>query len=219
MLAIAATAGLANLPWELLHDGTSYLVQRLPSVVPVRWVSHIGTRYIPQLQPQSQPQNRALNLMFMATSPRGVKPVLNFEEEEGRILTATQRQPLSLLVEESGNLEELGFAIKAYGSQHFDGLHLTGHATLQDDQPRFVMETATGDPEYVGAQDMATKLQGYLPTLLFLSGCRTGEGGQAGAVPSMAEALLAQGATAVLGWDNQCSIPMPPRRRRRSTVP
>jgi len=200
ILAIAATAGLANLPWELLHDGTTYLVQRLPSVVPVRWVAQLGSRTIPQLQPQHAPQNRALNLMFMATSPRGVEPVLHFEQEEGRILKATERQPLALLVEESGNLEELGFAIKAYEPQHFDGLHLTGHATLQQNQPRFVMETATGDPAYVGAADIASTLQGYLPPLLFLSGCRTGEGAQAGAVPSMAEALLAQGATAVLGW-------------------
>ena len=200
ILAIAATAGMANLPWELLHDSTTYLVQRLPSVVPVRWVSQLGSRTIPQLQPQHAPQNRALNLMFMATSPRGVEPVLHFEQEEGRILKATERQPLALLVEESGNLEELGFAIKAYEPQHFDGLHLTGHATLQQNQPRFVMETATGDPAYVGAADIASTLQGYLPPLLFLSGCRTGEGAQAGAVPSMAEALLAQGATAVLGW-------------------
>jgi hypothetical protein len=97
ILAIAATAGMANLPWELLHDSTTYLVQRLPSVVPVRWVSQLGSRTIPQLQPQHAPQNRALNLMFMATSPRGVEPVLHFEQEEGRILKATERQPLALL--------------------------------------------------------------------------------------------------------------------------
>ncbi len=203
ILAIAAGAGLANLPWELLHDNITYLVQRLPSVVPLRWVSQLGSRYVPQLEAVNAPQNRALNLMFMATSPRGVEPVLHFEEEEGRILAATQRQShqrIALLVEESGNLDELGFAIKAYGTQHFDGLHLTGHATIQNSQPRFVMETLTGDPAYEGAANIASTLQGYLPPLLFLSGCRTGEGAQAGAVPSLAEALLTQGATAVLCW-------------------
>ncbi|HBE53970.1 MAG TPA: hypothetical protein DDW76_35775, partial [Cyanobacteria bacterium UBA11369] len=36
--------------------------------------------------------------------------------------------------------------------------------------------------------------------LIFLSGCRTGQAGKSGAVPSMAEELLERGATAVLGW-------------------
>ncbi|MEH1890396.1 MAG: CHAT domain-containing protein [Nostoc sp.] len=35
---------------------------------------------------------------------------------------------------------------------------------------------------------------------MFLSGCRTGQAADKGAVPSMAEALIAQGARAVLSW-------------------
>ncbi|RCJ21109.1 hypothetical protein A6770_30660 [Nostoc minutum NIES-26] len=31
-------ASLHHLPWEVLHDGVSFLVQRIPAVVPVRWV-------------------------------------------------------------------------------------------------------------------------------------------------------------------------------------
>jgi hypothetical protein len=41
----------------------------------------------------------------------GVKPELEFEAEEGRILEATARQPLALVVEESGSLTELGYLI------------------------------------------------------------------------------------------------------------
>src|SRR5258708_31122395 len=37
-LAISAQHGLANLPWETLHDGTVFLIQAAnPPVLPVRW--------------------------------------------------------------------------------------------------------------------------------------------------------------------------------------
>jgi hypothetical protein len=39
VLAIAAAESLAHLPWEVLHDGNTFLVARMPAVVPVRWVS------------------------------------------------------------------------------------------------------------------------------------------------------------------------------------
>ncbi len=39
ILAIATPQKLAHLPWELLHDGTSFLVEGVnPVVVPVRWI-------------------------------------------------------------------------------------------------------------------------------------------------------------------------------------
>ncbi|GET44019.1 TPR repeat-containing protein [Microseira wollei NIES-4236] len=53
-------------------------------------------------------------------SPLGVQPVLDYEAEEARILTATARQPLALRVEESGCLSEL---VDDYGSRYFDVLH------------------------------------------------------------------------------------------------
>jgi len=197
VLAIAASAKLAHLPWELLHDGNSFLVARMPAIVPVRWVSS-DTR---QLSIAGEPANRALNVLFMATSPLGVEPVLDFEAEEGRILEATARQPLALVVEESGSLTELGYLIDDYGKEYFDVLHLTGHATITENgEPRFYTETETGDEYLASATDIAEKLQFRFPQLIFLSGCRTGQGAKSGAVPSLAEELLKLGAKAVLGW-------------------
>lgn len=195
-LAISAAEALAHLPWEVLHDGSTFLVQRLPAVVPVRWVTQTSQ----PLQLDSNTQNRALQVMFMATSPRGIEPVLDYELEEAQILEATARQPISLIVEESGCLSELYYAMADYEPGQFDGLHLSGHATFVDNQPRFITETETGDPDYASAQDIAGTLQTYLPKLVFLSGCRTGQAAQTGAVPSMAEALLQNGAVAVLSW-------------------
>ncbi|XZF66142.1 MAG: tetratricopeptide repeat protein [Gloeotrichia echinulata DVL01] len=195
VLAIAAAEKLAHLPWEVLHDGSIFLVQR--GIVPLRWVSDSTVK---KLTVDGEPENRALQVLFMATSPLNVEPVLDFEAEEARILEATARQPLALTVEESGCLSELGYLVNNYDKNYFDVLHVTGHATLQDGQPRFITETATGEAFYATADDIAEELQFRLPKLIFLSGCHTGQAGNAGSVPSMAEELLKSGAKAVLGW-------------------
>ncbi|MDZ8051588.1 MAG: tetratricopeptide repeat protein [Aulosira sp. ZfuVER01] len=204
MLAIATSEKLAHLPWEVLHDGSSFLVQRVPAVVPVRWVSDSTVK---KLTVDGELENRALQVLFMATSPLDVAPVLDFEAEEAKILEATARQPLALTVEESGCLSELGYLVDSYDRDYFDVLHLTGHATLQDGQPRFVTETLTGEAYYASAEDIAQELQFRLPKLIFLSGCRTGQAGNAGDVPSMAEELLKSGAKAVLGWGQKVLDP------------
>ena len=204
VLAIATAEQLAHLPWEVLHDGVSFLVQRVPAIVPVRWVSDSTVK---KLTIEGEVENRALQVLFMATSPLDVKPVLDFEAEEARILEATKRQPLSLTVEESGCLSELGYLVDGYDKDYFDVLHLTGHATLQDGQPRFITETATGEAYYASAGDIAQELQFRLPKLIFLSGCRTGQAGNSGSVPSMAEELLQSGAKAVLGWGQKVLDP------------
>ncbi|MDB9348754.1 CHAT domain-containing protein [Nodularia spumigena] len=197
VLAIAATKRLAHLPWEVLHDGKSFLVERKPAIIPIRWVKDENSQ---QLTLENQPADRALNVLFMATSPLGIEPELNFEAEEAQVLSATQRKPLSLIVEESGCLKELGHLVEDYDQGYFDVVHLTGHATFLDEEPRFITETELGEAEYSSAEDIATELQFQLPKLIFLSGCNTGYSRDAGTVPSMAEALLNQGATAVLAW-------------------
>jgi hypothetical protein len=75
-LLIEARGALAHLPWETLRDGTSFLVHRTaPAVLPVRWK--------PQPAKPRRPKNRALNVLFMASSPEGVTPVLDYERGEG----------------------------------------------------------------------------------------------------------------------------------------
>ena len=202
VLAISTSGNIAHLPWELLHNGKCFLVETKPGIIPVRWMS---SDTVNKLSIKPQPENRALQMLFMATSPLNVKPVLDFEKEEASILTATARQPLTLTVEESGCLEELGYLVGDYGKeddkQYFDVLHLTGHATIKDDGiPAFITESATGEAVESTADDIATELQFQLPKLIFLSGCRTAQAGNSGAVPSMAESLLNAGATSVLGW-------------------
>ncbi|MDB9486812.1 CHAT domain-containing protein [Dolichospermum circinale CS-537/01] len=160
ILAIAAAKRLAHLPWEVLHDGKTFLVQR--SIIPVRWVSSDSVK---TLSVEKTPENRALQVLFMATSPQGVEPVLDYEAEEARILEDTGRQPLALTVEESGCLSELGYLVNDYGQDYFDIFHITGHATISDGKSQFITETETGEAYYASADDIATALQFRIPKL------------------------------------------------------
>jgi hypothetical protein len=136
----------------------------------------------------------------MATAPRNIQPVLDYEREEAAILQAAARPSIGLTVEESGSLEELGYLVEAHGRDYFDVVHLTGHGTFENDEPKFITETDTGDANYATAKDIARELKS-LPPLLFVSGCHTGQ--QSDSVPSMAEQLLRCGAKAVLGWGRE----------------
>ncbi len=196
ILAISTDKGLADLPWELLHDGKSFLVEKTPPIIPLRWVSKQQQKPI---EITNLPQNRPLNLLFMATSPLGVEPVLNYEAEERQILEATKRISLNLRVEESGWLQELGYLVQEYDHNYFDVFHLTGHATHKDQKPCFLTEDEYGNCVYSNSKNIADTFNFSLPSLIFLSGCRTGYASD-NDIPSMAEELLNRGAKAVLGW-------------------
>ncbi|MEH1822508.1 MAG: tetratricopeptide repeat protein, partial [Nostoc sp.] len=203
--------GLAHLPWELLDDGSGFLIERQNlSVLPVRSVQQRQTQVIGV-------QNRPLRLLFMATSPEDPRvPPLGFEREEANILQATKEQPLALIVEESGSVAELANLVKSYAEDYFDVFHLTGHGIiytqqsygyllpkgtkLADNTPCFITEDEVGNMQLTTVNDLAKAFRGRWPRVIFLSGCHTGQVANKGTVPSMAQALVKAGAGIVLGW-------------------
>jgi tetratricopeptide (TPR) repeat protein len=193
VLAIDLPHGLAHLPWEVLHDGTGFLVHAPnPPVLPVRW-NQAAT-------PAIEPANRPLQALFMASSPENVQPMLEYEQEEHEILEATEHSSLDLVVEESGSLEELGRLVQDYGKGFFDVLHLTGHANhAEDDTPVFVLEDSEGQRADATPAEFVKRIP-HRPPLVFLSGCRTGQAAKHGEVRSFAEQLIDKGFRAVLGW-------------------
>jgi CHAT domain/AAA ATPase domain len=140
-------------------------------------------------------------VLFMATSPEGVEPVLNYEAEEAAILTATSRAGTELVVEESGTLEGLRSLSRDNPEGYFDVLHLSGHATIgRDGKPIFLAENDLGGRADVTAEQIAQAMFGHWPRLVFVSGCLTGSAPDGGTFPSMSESLVRAGAPAVLGW-------------------
>jgi len=193
VLALDVRERLGHLPWETLHDGVQFIVERVnPVIVPIRWVDR-------PVQDSHDIQQGPLRLLFMATSPDNVEPSLDFEQEEAQILTATRDIPLDLRVEESGCITELS---KLWGRyrEPFDVFHLTGHSSIEDEKPFFLTETETGERHIAYASEIAAALRFRMPQLVFLSGCRTGEAPSNGAVSSLAESLIEQGCRAVLSW-------------------
>jgi CHAT domain-containing protein len=203
--------GLAHLPWELLHDGTGFLLELQDiAVLPVRSVQQRNTNV-------AGVQNRPLRLLFMATSPEDPRvSVLDYEREETNILQATKDQPLALIVEESGSVQELTNLVKSYEEDYFDVFHLTGHGIIytqedfggllpksrkiKDYTPCFITEDEVGKVQLTTVEDLAKAFRGRFPQVIFLSGCHTGQVANRGTVPSMAQALVKMGAGVVLGW-------------------
>jgi tetratricopeptide (TPR) repeat protein/CHAT domain-containing protein len=191
--------GLRHLPWELLsRDGAFVCTNPLRPFTPVRRIASAAT--LPLFTPAPSPANRPLRILFMASSPTDVAPVLDFEREESLILEATQRHPVELIVEESGTLDGLKQRIEEHASGYYDVFHLTGHADVREGKPGFVLETETGEACFVSADDLARTFSNTWPRLVFLSGCKTGQAVDRGAIPSLSEALVRAGAPAVLGW-------------------
>ncbi|TBR60145.1 hypothetical protein B4U84_04415, partial [Westiellopsis prolifica IICB1] len=201
--------GLAHLPWELLHDGTGFLLQQ-SNVLPVRSMQQRNTQVIGV-------QNRPLRLLFMATAPEDPRvATLEFEREEANILQATKDQPLALIVEESGSIEELKNLVASYGEDYFDVFHITGHGLIYTNQdygfllrqgqriadhtPCLITEDEVGNVQLTTVSDLAKAFRGRWPRVIFLSGCHTGEVANKGTVPSMAQQLVKAGAGVVLGW-------------------
>ncbi|WP_414573398.1 tetratricopeptide repeat protein [Nostoc sp. CCY 9925] len=214
VIAIDTDKKLAHLPWEVLHDGEDFLVKRVnPVVLPLRWIEKETESFAVEA--------RQLRVLFMATDPEDVEPKLEFEQEEARILADTRDFAVDLRVEESGCVSELGKVWSRYLND-FDVFHLTGHASitseveknptpnpspqarrgegLEANTPYFITETEIGERHETTAAELAEVFRFRFPKLVFLSGCRTGQAPDKGAVPSMAEGLIAQGARAVLSW-------------------
>ncbi len=158
---------LRHLPWELIHEDGAFLCA-LPAspLTPVR---------MPAAGRDTVQANRPLRLLLMACSPLNVEPVLAYEREEAMIFDATRKPAVELEVEESGSLQGLTERIESVGAGYFDVFHLSGHADVKDGTPLFLMENDTGGLQPADAGAVATAFAGSWPSLVFLSGCKTGQ--------------------------------------------
>ena len=96
VVAIACGEEFSPLPWEILADEVGFLVDR--GIVVVRWGGDGRSLVVSTVAPKPF----QLNLLLMATAPESGGASLQFEQEEGRIIAATDRVGLQLVVEESG---------------------------------------------------------------------------------------------------------------------
>src|SRR5690349_4405166 len=165
-----------------------------------------------------------LGLAFMASSPRG-QHELDFEAEEAAILAAVGETNLDLVVDDTGDPEQL--ARRLADLNGMPAVHLSCHGVNnwlvrpgEPGVPVLMMEDELGGGRPTTAADLAGLLTA-VPRLLFVSACLTATGaGDTGHLPpghgrkgspgpgtgglvthSLATALVAAGFPAVIGWD------------------
>ncbi|MBI1358089.1 MAG: CHAT domain-containing protein [Acidobacteria bacterium] len=172
-------------PWELLaQDGRHWALGEL-AYSPVRRIGKAAS-------PPAPSPNR-LSVVFMAAAPRGADN-LDYEAEEASILGATRSLGLDLVVEESGELEQLAAVV---ARERPDVVQISCHGALEP-EPGLLLEDEVGDPAYTKARDLVRRLAAHHPRLLFLSACQTGQADPE--LDSLARSLVRSGAPAVLGW-------------------
>ena len=189
-LEIALTTGEKNTdallaaPWEVLADENGFLADdREKPFLPLRRVAPEATI--------TEPDHSDLSLLFMAAAPEG-QHELDYEAEEADILKATRSlrngQPLvHLTVEESGELDVLAEQLAAAGP--FDILHLSCHGDIVETEGEMrhvlLLETEKGEVDLVEPNRLLAALGEKVPSLVFLSACRTGQRGHASGVPGI----------------------------------
>ena len=215
LIPSAAEWALLRAPWELLADQQGFLAGDVQlRFSPVRRLGREATAL--------GLDKHRLGLVFMAASPRGARE-LDYEAEETAIMTAVGSTKLDLLVEESGNPDELGERLTDYATMQ--AVHLSCHGDnawrplgkpMAQPKPVLLLETLEGEELPTDAGELIGALRAHRPRLVFLSACLTAAAGAEGGLPggkeaaaglrggvahSLAEALVNAGLPAVLGWD------------------
>lgn len=123
-----------------------------------------------------------LSLAFMASSPQG-QHELDFEAEEAAILTAVGDSRIDLVVDDTGDPEQLGHRLAELGGMPV--LHLSCHGlnnwSTRPDAPRvpvLMMENDVGGGRPTTAAELVSLLTTG-PRLLFVSACLTATGADA----------------------------------------
>ena len=160
-------------PWELLAqpDGGFLAEDELARFCVVRRLGQPGDR--PGLD------GFRLGLAFMASSPRGQRE-LDFEAEEAAILAAVGETRLDLMVEDTGDPEQLAHRLAELGGMPV--VHLSCHGinnwrTRPDvpGVPVLMMENDEGGDRPTTAAQLVSLLAST-PRLLFVSACLTATG-------------------------------------------
>lgn len=180
----AAEWALLRAPWELLADADGHLARNpLLAFAPVR---RLGAPH-----DAAALDDYRLGLAFMAASPWGAR-TLDHEAEECAILDAVGGgRELDLIVEESGDPDQLGQRLAEL--QGLPVLHLSCHgasdwtppeAPQAQPCPVLLLEDESGEPRPTAAAALIQALRPAPPRLLFVSACLSATPSGSAAAPA-----------------------------------
>ena len=173
-----AAWALLRAPFELLaQPGGGFLAEdELARFCVVRRLCPAGK--------QPGPGPFRLGLAFMASAPRG-QHELDFEAEEAAILSAVGESRIDLVVDDTGDPEQLAHRLADLGDMPIPVVHLSCHGVNNwSDRPGapgvpvLMMENDVGGGRPTTAADLVRLLPAG-PRLLFVSACLTATGADA----------------------------------------
>ncbi|MGA1864319.1 MAG: CHAT domain-containing protein [bacterium] len=183
------------IPWELLFCEESGFLALDPRFQIIRSAPIDGAGNTITLSA------RPLRVLFMACSPEGTDPVLNYEREEEIILDALadikRNNELEIDIAEGGTLDELE---KMLANKDYHVVHLSSHGIYDRETQTgyLLMESESGMEKRVSAKEFAEKLIGSSSVrLLFLSACQSGS--ETAHDTGLAQSLIANGIPMVIG--------------------
>ncbi|MGA1840555.1 MAG: CHAT domain-containing protein [bacterium] len=183
------------IPWELLFSEESGFLALDPRFQLIRNASIDGAGNDLTLSA------RPLRVLFMACSPEGTDPVLNYEREEEIILDALadlkRNNELEIDIAEGGTLDEME---KMLANKDYHVVHLSSHGFYDRETQTgyLLMEGESGMKKPVSAKEFAEKLIGSRSVrLLFLSACQSGS--ETAQNTGLAQSLIANGIPMVIG--------------------
>src|SRR5262245_47626734 len=207
-----AATGLLALPWELLHDGRSYLFQGQHAV---RVRRRLPNRYA---QPHMVTD---LPIRILLVSPRPENAHAGYIDHRISAL------PLVEAVESLGKLAELtvltpptfpalqqALQRAAAAKQPFDVVHFDGHGVydrrhglggLCFEDPRDSQKLHKREMAFVDAREMASIMRQYRIPLVFLEACQSAQA-EIDPTASVAAKLLEEGVTSVVAMSHSVLV-------------
>src|SRR5712691_10402605 len=207
-----AATGLLALPWELLHDGRSYLFQGQHAV---RVRRRLPNRYA---QPHAMTD---LPIRILLVSPRPENAQTGYIDHRSSAL------PLVKAVESLGELAELtvltpptfpalqqALQRAATAQQPFDVVHFDGHGVydrlhglggLCFEDPRDSQKLHERGMAFVDAREMAAVVREHRIPLVFLEACQSAQA-ETDPTASVAAKLLEEGVTSVVAMSHSVLV-------------
>ncbi|MGA1864315.1 MAG: tetratricopeptide repeat protein [bacterium] len=183
------------IPWELLYSEESGFLALDPRFQLIRSTPLDGAESTIALSA------RPLRVLFMACSPKGTNPLLNYEREEEIIMDALadlkRNNELEIDIAEGGTLDEME---KMLANKDYHVVHLSSHGFYDREIQTgyLLMEGESGMEKRVSAKEFAEKLIGSRSVrLLFLSACQSGSETEQNT--GLAQSLIANGIPMVIG--------------------
>jgi hypothetical protein len=185
---------VSSLAWELLYAPEQGFLAESPYFQIIRTLGTdgaLGRALLPG----------PVRLLFMACSPDGTEPLLNYEREEEIILDAVsklrKKKGLHIDIAETGTLEELKSLIR---ERDYHVVHISGHGVYDENRNAgyLLMEKESGMERRVSAHELAEALIGCQSLrLFFLSACESGREKEPDT--GLARLLISHGVPMVIG--------------------